>query len=89
MFAGQVLALRLSVDFSNAGITRTGLADLKVVSGKLKGSTVAQVLALANTVLGGTTSALPAGVSVSDLNAVVDAINNNFDNGTTNNHYLQ
>ena len=89
VFAGQVLALRLSVDFSNAGITRAGLANLKVASGRLAGYTVGQVLSLANAVLGGNTGALPSGLSVSGLNGIVDAINNNFDNGTTNNHYLQ
>jgi hypothetical protein len=35
VFAGQVLALQLSVDFSNAGITKTGLAARTLVSGKL------------------------------------------------------
>lgn len=89
VFAGQVLALRLSVDFSNAGITKAGLGSLKVVSGKLAGYTVNQVLALANTVIGGTTSALPSGVSITDLNTIVDAINRNFDNGATNNGFLQ
>jgi hypothetical protein len=88
VFAGQVLALRLSVDFSNAGVEKPGLASLKVKSGKLAGLTVSQVLAMANAVLGGNTGALPAGVSISDLNSVVDAINNNYDNGTTNNGYL-
>ena len=88
VFAGQVLALRLSVDFSVAGFKKAGLAALKVQSGKLAGLTVTQVLAMANAVLGGNTGALPAGVTISDLNNVVDAINNNYDNGTTNNGYL-
>ena len=89
VFAGQVLALRLSVDFSNAGVTRSGLGSLRVRSGKLAGYRVSQVIALANTVIGGTTSALPSGVSLSDLNGIVDAINNNFDNGTSNLGFLQ
>ncbi len=89
VFAGQVLALRLSVDFSNAGKTKVGLASLKVASGgKLVGWTVAQVLDLANKVLGGNTGALPAGCSISDLNNVVDKINNNFDGGTQNLGFL-
>ena len=88
VFAGQVLALRLSVDFSTAGVTKAGLAGLKVKSGKLAGHTVAQVLQLANAVIGGNTAALPSGVSISDVNSVVDAINNNYDDGTTNNGYL-
>ena len=88
VFAGQVLALRLSVDFSNTGYKKVGLATLKVQTGKLAGLTVSQVLAMANAVLGGNTGVLPAGVSISDLNNVVDTINNNYDNGTTNNGYL-
>ena len=88
VFAGQVLALRLSVDFSTAGITKAGLAGLKLKSGKLAGQTVAQVLALANAVIGGNTGALPSGVSISDLNSIMDAINNNYDGGISNNAYL-
>jgi len=89
VFAGQVLALQLSVNFSAAGVTRSGLAALTVRSGELTGYTVAQVLNLANQVLGGNTAALPPGLTISELNSIVDAINNNFDNGTTNNGYLQ
>jgi hypothetical protein len=89
VFAGQVLALQLSVDFSAMGITHTGLAALTVTSGAMKGYTVAQVLAIANSVIGGNSAALPSGVSLSTLNSVVTSINTNFDNGTTNNGYLQ
>jgi hypothetical protein len=84
VFAGEVLALQLSVDFSNKGITPLGLANLHLLSGPLTGYTIQQVLTLANVVLGGNTSALPAGVSVSALNDAVDTINNNFDSGTSN-----
>jgi len=89
VFAGQILALQLSVDFSNKGLTPGGLSSLHVVSGKMAGYTVGQVLSIANQVLGGTISALPAGLSVSDLNSVIDSINNNFDNGTSNKGYLK
>jgi len=74
--------LQLAVDFSNAGVTKAGLGALKVVSGKLAGQTVTQVLALANSVLGG--GALPTGVSISDLNSVLDSMNQNYDGGTVN-----
>jgi len=87
VFAGQVLALQLSVDFSNKGVLPAGIANLKVVSGLLAGQTVSQVLSLANSVLGG--GALPSGMTISDLNGIIDSINNNFDNGTKNNGYLQ
>jgi hypothetical protein len=59
VFAGQVLALQLSMDFSSKGITAVGSGSLHLVSGPLTGQTVAQVLALANTVLGG--GPLPSG----------------------------
>ncbi len=79
VFAGQVLALQLNVDFSSIGVTTMGLGGVKLTSGPLSGYTVAQVLALANQVIGGNTAALPAGMGVSDLNNVVDGINNMFD----------
>jgi len=88
VFGGQVLSLQLSVDFSNAGITRTGLGALKIASGPLIGQTVAQVLALANTVLGGNTGALPSGMTISNLNDILTACNENFDGGTVNNGFL-
>jgi hypothetical protein len=88
VFAGQVLALQLNVDFSNKGILRSGLANLKIATGPLAGQTVTQVLALANQVLGGQTSALPAGLTVSMLNDIIDAINNNFDGGNSNDNFL-
>jgi hypothetical protein len=82
VFGGQVLALELSVDFSNKGITATGLGSLHLTSGPLAGQTVAQVLAEANQALGG--GALPPGMTIADLNDVVDKINNAFDNGVSN-----
>ena len=89
VFAGQVLAVQLAVDFSSAGKITGGLKDLKIAPGNtLAGQTVMQVLALANQVLGGNTAALPAGVSLSMLNDVMTRINENFDNGTTNNGFL-
>jgi uncharacterized repeat protein (TIGR01451 family) len=82
VFGGQVLALELSVDFSGKGITASGLGGLHLTSGPLAGQTVAQVLAEANQAIGG--GALPPGMSISNLNDVVDKINNAFDNGVSN-----
>ena len=89
VFAGQVLALELNVDFSKKGITKQGLANLKVVSGELAGYTVQQVLDLANAVLGGNSSALPKCLTLAELNCIVDAINNNFDGGTVAKGFLK
>jgi hypothetical protein len=88
VFAGQVLALKLNVDFSNKGILTPGLANLKLVSGPLQGKTVNQVLTLAMNVLGGDLSGLPAGLTIAGLNDIVTKINENFDNGTVNNGFL-
>ena len=87
VLAGQVLALQLNVDFSTVGITKFGLGNQIVGSGKLAGYTVAQVLALANAVMGG--GALPTGVTISDINGVADSINQNYDNGTVDRGYLR
>ncbi|HTE17720.1 MAG TPA: hypothetical protein VK689_04985, partial [Armatimonadota bacterium] len=89
VFAGQVLALQISVGFSEEGVTRSGLADLKLQSGELAGKTVGEVLALANEVIGCGTSALPSGLTVSELNAIVSKINENFVDGTTDNGFLK
>ena len=79
VFAGQVLALRLNVDFSNAGITPRGPGGVTLTSGPLSGRTVAEVLALAERVPGGEVCALPCGMSISQLNAIVDGINRKYD----------
>jgi probable HAF family extracellular repeat protein len=89
VLAGQLLAAQLSLGFSNAGVTRSGFGGLTLMSGPLAGSTVAQVIALGNAVIGGNTAALPSGLTITGLNAILDTINNNFDNGTTNNGYLK
>jgi hypothetical protein len=89
VFAGQLLAATLSVNFSSAGITRVGLASLKVKSGALAGYTVQQVLNLANQVIAGDFSSMPAGLTISGLSDVLNSINNNYDNGTQNQGYLQ
>jgi len=88
VFAGQLLALRLAVDFSAAGATKRGLGDLVMLSGPLAGSTVNQILALANTVIGGQTSALPSGVTVAALSGILDTLNLNYHEGTANNGLL-
>jgi hypothetical protein len=89
VFCSQVLGLKLSVDFSAAGVLTPGLGAMRVAPGNpLAGWTVNQVLALANNVLAGNLSALPAGMTVSTLNDVVARMNENYDNGTTNNGFL-
>jgi hypothetical protein len=89
-FGSQVVALRLNVDYSAAGITRPGLGALRIVAGKpLAGYAVADVLALSESVLGGDTAALPDGVSVKKLARTVAKINGNFRRGRDNRGYLE
>jgi hypothetical protein len=85
-FLGSVLALRLAVDFSNARITPYGFGSLKVAAGNpLAGYTIAQVLSIANSVVAGNMSALPAGMTIPQLDSLVTSLNMNFDNGTIDN----
>ena len=83
VFGGQVLALQLNVSFSRTGMTRNGLGDQLLASGRLSGYSVSQVLALANRVIGGDRTALPVRVTVSDLNDVVASINEAYEEGST------
>lgn len=83
--AGWVLALELNVRFSNSGLTRAGLANLKVQSGPMSGQTVTQVLAEGHKVLGGSTSPY----NMQDISNTIDNINKNFEAGTTDLNYLK
>lgn len=81
VFGGQVTALSLSVGFSDAGLTPAGLGDL-VLGGTgtvFDGMTVRAVLAAAHTALGG--GGLPAGANLTQLNNMVDNLNQSFVDG--------
>ena len=83
-FAGQVLALQLNVLLSS----KNNLTGLFVVDGPLAGQSVQQVLDLANQVLGGNVAALPAGLTLDNLNDIVTNINEDFDGGAIDRGYL-
>lgn len=89
VFAGQVLALQLNVDFSKANLLGNDLSNGILQEGPLAGSTVGDVLYLANQVLGCGTSYLPAGVSLNDLNAVVTNINESWENPADPTGYVE
>jgi len=75
VFAGQVLALTLNTQVLSSGSSLLGLV---LTSGAAAGKTVGQVLADANKALGG--CGLPSYVtSISQLNDIVDSINQMFD----------
>ena len=88
VLAGQTVALTLNVTFdlydTNFSASTSHLGDLIVISGTFANWTVNQVLAEANRILGGE----PSLYSASEINAIVDAINNNYDGGKMNNGQL-
>ena len=90
VFAGQVVALTLSVefdkndpDFSESDFL---LEDLVFAEGTgFEGYTVGEILADANKVLGGGVS--DYGFSLNELNEIIDAVNNSFVDGEVNEDY--
>jgi hypothetical protein len=94
-FGGDVLSLQLDVDFSDAGAlsATSGLkfgnltvCNLTTVGGddvsSLNGMTVRQLLATANTILGGGSTTLPLSYPVDDSDMVVRLIVDSFLDGT-------
>ncbi|MBU2491897.1 MAG: choice-of-anchor A family protein [Bacteroidetes bacterium] len=87
VFAGQVVALALNVYFDQAGKTganSTDLGNLVIESGPFAGKSVFELLEIAETALGGGNT----GFSLSQINDAATAVNENFDNGNTNEGYL-
>lgn len=89
VFVGQLTALALNVGFDSYfptfGASDIPLADMYIGSGDFEGWTVAEVLGLAHQVLGGCNQ----DYTPSQLTEVLDRINNNYDNGTVNQEFLQ
>ena len=88
VFAGQVVALQMNVSFNDAGKIGSGsvkLGQLIVNAGPLAGKTVYEVLALANTALGASTTPY----TILQLNDAVTAINENFKDGKYNKKFLR
>jgi len=88
VLVGQLVALKLSVGFdaydANFGQSSVALGDMVIASGAFQGTTVSQFLTIAEQVLGGCSSAY----SVQQVLDAATSINENFDNGTTNNGFL-
>lgn len=89
VLGGQVLSMQLSLSFSDAGVTKKGLGSLRLQSGKFAGYTLSSFCSLANKVLGGDLSCLPAGATIADVNDAATKVNENFDNGTTDKGFLR
>jgi hypothetical protein len=87
--SAQLLALQLAADFSQAGVLQVGLGNMVMKSGPLAGQSVDQILAMANTVFGGTTSALPSGMSLTGLKDILESIIMNFHEGSPNGDLME
>ncbi len=88
VLAGQLVALKLSVKYDEAGYIGTNpinLGDLVIFSGPFAGYSVNQFLALAEQAIGGGSL---NGFTFSQINDAATAINENFDNGTVDKSYL-
>jgi len=95
VFAGQVTALALSLGMAAINVPGFGpLGDLYYLSKfphpgyPFSGMTVQQLFDLANEVLGGNTSNLPPGTTVSNLSDAITTINENFVDGEQNHEKL-
>lgn len=88
VLSSQVLAIALAVGFDNAdpnfSASNLSFASLTIKSGTFSGMSVGDFLTLANNVLGGCSSQY----TPTQLNDAATAINENFDNGTVDNGYL-
>ena len=85
---GQVTALALSVGFDyydpNFGPSDVNLGDMVITNGIFTGKSVSQFLEIANNVLGGCSQEY----TPSQVNETATLINENFDDGTTDNNFL-
>ncbi|WP_324692344.1 hypothetical protein, partial [Flavobacterium cheonhonense] len=88
VLSSQLIALTLSTGFDaydpNFSQSNTSLGSLSIKSGAFAGMTVSNFLQVANDVIGGCSTAY----SLSQINTAATAINENFDNGTVDKHYL-
>lgn len=86
--ASQLVAITLAIGFDandpNFSANASSFASLQIVDGTFAGMTVAQFLQTANEVIGGCSTAY----SLAALNSAATAINENYDNGTVDNGYL-
>jgi hypothetical protein len=88
VLSSQLLAVSLAVGFDvydpNFSASSTSLGSLTIASGPFAGMSIATFLQVANDVIGGCSNQY----SLSDINAAATAINENFDNGTVDNGYV-
>lgn len=78
-----MLALKINVAMSNAGVKPAGFGSLQLfdTGTSLDGRTVAEILAAAGAALGG--KGLPSDYTFGSLNQLITDLNEAFDNGNT------
>lgn len=83
VFGGQVLALKLNIALSDAAVNPANFGDLYYcdAASSLNGQTVRQILAAAETTLGG--GALPSGYNYSTLSELCANLDLSFDDKST------
>jgi SprB repeat len=86
--AGQIVAVTLAVGFdaadANYASNAQSIGGLQIASGTFSGMSVTQFLAIANDAIGGCAT----GYSLADLNSAATAINQNYDNGISDDGFL-
>ena len=89
ILAGQLVTLALNIGFDNYdsgyAVANDNLKDLIISSGPFTGWTVQDLFLEANKKIGGCSS---SNFTLSQFNTAIDNINNNYDNGTSNNNFL-
>lgn len=88
VLSSQLLALTLSVGFDvadpNFSPSTTSFSSLTIKSGTFAGMSIANFLQLANNIIGGCSTQY----SLSAINEAATALNENFDNGTVDNGFV-
>ena len=88
VLSSQLIALTLSVGFDvadpNFSASSASLSSLTIKSGMFTGISIADFLQLANNIIGGCSNQY----SLSNINEAATALNENFDNGTVDNGYV-
>ncbi len=88
VLSSQLIALTLSVGFDvadpNFSSSNVSLGSLTIKSGMFTGMSIADFLQLANNIIGGCSTQY----SLSNINEAATALNENFDNGTVDNGYV-
>jgi hypothetical protein len=88
VLSSQLLALSLSLGFDaenpNFSLSNGSLGSLIIASGTFAGMSISDFLQLANNIIGGCSNQY----SLSSINEAATALNENFDNGNTDNGYV-